>query len=398
VECPFALVAQDGRIEDEGVTPLVTLSGLARGRRIVALLAASDVTLLQAKIPPMPAAKLKAALPNLLEDRLLGNPTEWLMVVSDNKLAANQHLIAIAARAWLEKIAQLLRQQGARRIAVLPGQLCLPQQAERVTAAITLQPTGQALTLRTAANAGLGLTLPHAQPEQALQSLAAIVPSKPVDLHVPTGQLPAYQAALSRAGMASRFELLAMTWQLWIAGSQDVTLNLLDGLRTQSRHNIDWKSWRRPLALGALLLIVNIAALNISWWQMSHEADMLRNGLAQSYRAHYPNEPLIIDPVAQMQQKVSAAKRNVGILAADDFIALSAVFGEAWREIPASDKPKINALDYRERALSVTMKTSSSAQEDGLKKLEAALRARQISVSPQHSSAGINVWKIGGAP
>ena len=62
--CGFALVGDNGAILQQGAGALKGLAELvAAARRVVLLLPASTVTLLHLKVPPLPAGKLKAALP-----------------------------------------------------------------------------------------------------------------------------------------------------------------------------------------------------------------------------------------------------------------------------------------------------------------------------------------------
>ncbi|HSM97408.1 MAG TPA: type II secretion system protein GspL, partial [Gallionella sp.] len=86
--CPFALVS-DGSlshgkaIERQGTAQLPELSGtIAKAQRVVLLLAASDVSVLRLPVPPLSTARLKAALPNLVEEKLLCDPADCVIVAS----------------------------------------------------------------------------------------------------------------------------------------------------------------------------------------------------------------------------------------------------------------------------------------------------------------------------
>ena len=49
---------------------------------MVLLLAASDVSLFRIAVPPLPAARLKAALPALVEDRVIGDPADCAIAIA----------------------------------------------------------------------------------------------------------------------------------------------------------------------------------------------------------------------------------------------------------------------------------------------------------------------------
>ena len=79
--CSYALASASGMLEQEGVTSLPQASALvARAQRVVLLVAASDVTMLRVQLPPMSAARQRAALPNLVEDQLITDPAECIVI------------------------------------------------------------------------------------------------------------------------------------------------------------------------------------------------------------------------------------------------------------------------------------------------------------------------------
>ncbi|MFI4940910.1 MAG: type II secretion system protein GspL, partial [Burkholderiales bacterium] len=82
--CPFAWASHGAAhgiaIEREGSVPLSELAGMvAAAQQVVLLLAAGDVSLLRVKTPPLSAAKLKLALPNLVEDQLAADLSECIV-------------------------------------------------------------------------------------------------------------------------------------------------------------------------------------------------------------------------------------------------------------------------------------------------------------------------------
>ena len=411
--CPFALVEQSGAIEREGAAPLSDLSGMiATARRVVLLLAASDVTLLRVKVPPLSAARLKAALPNLVEDHLIGDPSDCVVVAGG--VSDGLRTVAVVQRAWLDLLAKTLIGFGARHIAALPAQLCLsyqPDQPGMVTAAICERDMD--LTLRLSEQDGIGLAIKPvlSHPEvskgegadqhesaahEVIQTLCAIAPAAPITLYVPQTALHAYQEAVAdSSALKERISIFADNWSRWIAGARSTTLDLMAGLGANAGSRLDWRPWRWSLALAAAVLLINIIALNIDWWRMKGEANALRANMIQIYKSAYPKESVIIDPIAQMQQKIAAAKRNSGEAAPDDFTAITAALGEAWASaVAAAGKTTaIAALEYRERSLFVRLKPGEAPTQQ----MQAALAKRDLSLDLAPEQSGAVVWKIGGA-
>ncbi len=416
--CPFALVSNGGAIERQGAMPFPALADpAAKAQQVAVLLAASDASLLRLKVPPLSAAKLKAALPNLVEEQLLCDPADCVIVAGASSDGLRS--IAVAQRAWLDTVTSALVGFGARHTTVVPAQLCLPCQTDQpggVTAAIdNRNDPGQHavidMTLRLSGQDGIGLAITPVLdkgegPEQnasavqeVIQTLLAVVPQAPITLYVPQPWVRAYQETVNEsAGLGRRISVSADNWTRWIAGANSATLDLMKGLGKATGQKTNWRPWRWPLALAVAVLLINAAALNIGWWQMKGEARSLRAALVQIYKSAYPNESVILDPVAQMQQKIAIARHNSGQAAPDDFTALTAAFGEAWAGAAAvaGKSTAIAAIDYHDRSLFVRLKAGG---EVPVKQMQAALAKRNLSLSlvtPDATSgqSGAVVWQI----
>ncbi len=388
--CPFALVAQRDAIEREGVAALSELAAtVAKAQRVVLLLAASDVSLLRVQVPPLSPARLKAALPNLIEDRLMSDPAECVIVAAP--AMEGLRTIAVVQRGWLEILLKTVQSYGARRVAALPSQLCLPHQNGFVAAAVAPQEDGIDLCLRLSEQDGIGLSIMPEHRESAaadaLQTLGALVPEGAITLHVPQAAVPAYRAAAdAMRGLDQRITVFPEHWARWIEGAAQAAPDLMSGLGGGGVAQADWRRWRWPLVLAAGVLAVNLVGLNIDWWRMKNEAATLRAGMTQTYKAAYPKETVIIDPVAQMKQKIAAAQRASGQLAPDDFTVLAARFGLAWEGAAQSGAlPAIAVLEYRERSLFVRPKTDAMPSPQ----LRAALAAQNLSLTPANGA-----WQI----
>ena len=227
---------------------------IAKSQRIVLLLAASDVTLLRLTVPPLPSAKLKAALPNLVEDRVIADPSDCVVVAG--ALSEGIRTIAVVQRTWIDMLVKTLVAFGARHIAALPAQLCLPYQSEKpgsVTAAIQQQDEGGEIdmTLRLAENDGIGLAIAPEQDEPAakfaIRALCELVPEVPITLYVPQSSVRIYQEAVNdTAGLSKRISVSADNWSRWIAGANDTTLDLMSGASIGTGPKLDWRPWRWP--------------------------------------------------------------------------------------------------------------------------------------------------------
>ena len=387
----------------------------AMAQHVVVLLAASDASVLRLKVPPLSATRLKAVLPNLVEEQLLCDPADCVIVAG--ALSEGLRPIAVMQRAWLEKVTDALISFGARHLSALPAQLCLPFQADQpgsVTAAIVdgnypLQKTVIEMTLRLSEQDGIGLAITPALdqgegPEQnmsavqeVIQTLLVLVPKAPITLYVPQPWVRAYLDTINDSvELNKRISVSADNWSRWIAGANAATLDLMTGLGRGTGRKADWRPWRWPLALAVAVLLINASALNISWWKMKSESRSMRAAMFQIYKSAYPKESVIIDPIAQMQQKISIAKHNSGQAEPDDFTAITAAFGEAWAGAVAAQgkATAIAAIEYHDRSLFVRLKAGG---EVPTKQMQAALAKRNLSLATPDAAngqSGAVVWQI----
>ena len=377
----FALVADSGAIDQQGEGLLRGLGDLvAASRRVVLLLAASDVTLLQVKAPPLSALRLKAALPSLVEEQVLGDPADCVLMVAPAQSDAGLRSVAVVQRAWIESLVRGVLALGARAVSALPAQLCLPLLPGHVSACVSQAD----IVVRDGFYHGFGLAI-ASTPDMALQTARALAGDAPLTLYVPGEELAQYQALALDAGPAITLE--ADTWQHWIAGSKTTTLDLVPGLGAAGARATDWQRWRWPIRLALLALVVNLAGLNVQWLQQRREASALRQANLQIYKAAFPKDTVIQDPVLQMRANITRAKAAGGQAGTDEFTYLAAAFGEAARALP---RPvAVASLDYRERALSVKIKPES-VDPGVVASLNAALAGRGLGLT----EAAPATWQV----
>jgi len=382
--CPFVLAGDGGALLQQGSTPLGNLGQLIAGaKQVVLLLAAADVTLLRLKTPPLAGARLRAALPGLVEEHILGDAQDCVLAAGAAD-AAGMRTVAVVQRAWMEVLVKALLAQGARKVAVLPSQLCLPLQAGGVTAALQAGGQGLELVLRQAPQEGVGLILP-AQPQQALMTTRAFAGDAPLTVYVAQGDVAHYQAlAAGMAGVTVEDD----HWAHWIAGAQAAGLDLAPALGANGGAARDWQRWRWPLRLAALAVIVNLVGLNIEWSRLKREAATVQTSMQQTFKAAYPNETPVYGQMAlQMQRNIAAAKLQSGQASMDDFTSLSAALGEALGGL--AGRGVVASLEYRERSLIVKLKpdmVDASAQAQ----VREGLAARKLSLNETEPG----VWKI----
>ncbi len=384
----FALVADGGTLVQQGEGALRGLGDLvANSVRVVLILAAADVTLLQVKVPPLSAARLKSALPSLVEEHVLGDPDECVLVAAPAQAGDGMRTIAVAQRSWLEAIVKSLLAQGARTVTALPAQLCLPIAPGSVSASVSQF----GLTIRHGLYQGLGLAM-GGTPSEALLMVRALAGDAPLTLYVNHDQLGEYQMLCGDAHATNHpVTLEADHWAHWIAGSKSTTLDLVPGLGSAGSQARDWQRWRWPIRLGLLALVVNLGALNSQWMRLKGEAAATRAGMLQTFRAAYPNEKVISsDLELQMRQKNAQAKAAFGQVNPEEFTYLAASFGEAARTL--GRPPELVSLVFRDRSLTIKAKPESVDPGTGTR-LQEALKGRKLALT----EVDAGTWLVRGA-
>ena len=401
IALPYA-IALRGKLLQTGVTSLAQPDFvLGDAYTVVLLIAASDVTLLRVDVPPLPAHRLHLVLPALVEDRLIGDAADCVMAAG--KEQAGKRIVAVVQREWLLAWTRQLRESGVHRIRALPVQLCLPLQADHLAAALMVNGDASELVIRYGADEGIGLPLMDADdvtlPDQVLQLLSTMAGERVADLFLPPDFVGEYESALTSGRHSVKLGTLhELTWASLIDAASDAEPDLMSGISEPESAGIEWQRWRWPLRLAVLLMLVNITALQIDSWRLQNEAASLKSAMADSYRRSFPNETAVLDPLAQMQQKIAASRQRTGETVPTDFLALAAAFGDAWTTLQTqtgAGAQAIAALTYRDQALEVRFKPAVKLSIEAAQPVFAthALRVRAMD-----AEGGVSVWQVRSVP
>ncbi|CAG2133217.1 hypothetical protein LMG31506_01201 [Cupriavidus yeoncheonensis] len=366
------------------------IAALPAAERLVLILAASDVLLTTATVPPLPPARLKQALPNLVEDALATDAQPCHIGVGpvlDGDAARpargpRRRLLMVANRAWLRAVLDAFAEHRHRRRHVLPAQMCLPLEAppeageagdddgapaqpatlvvEAAAASLapaegmvepTLAPATAPgsdqwqLTVRTGLHEGYGLLLGN----DALAAWQALAPE---------GNWHGDASAVASAPVPALRQARAADWRLWIAGAQgclqEPGLDLAQFEFAQGRAD-RWNllAWRLPLALAAGVVLVQLLGMNVHWLMLRHEQQRLEAAQLQTLHNAFPQIQTVLDAPLQMRRQVEQLRLASGRSTPDDFLPLADRFGQAARQL-APDA--LQALEYRGRALVATLK------------------------------------------
>jgi len=409
---PFALVREEGaqgpqRIVREGSS---RTDELPAADRLILLLPAADVLLVPANVPPLALPKLRLALPNLVEDRLVQDAQQCHIALGPRLGAApargwraprepQSRALMIADRAWVRFILDSFGTHKHRTCHLLPAQLCLPFETP-AAAALTPAPAPEADQDAERTEPSLQTpdepVAPEAtaaasaiNPTPATIALDAAPPSDPdapvaVDITVRTGPADGYGLRLLPANVANWLAIAptparlmvspalrelapslstdpaaaTLDWAAWAAGARnalasgDADLCQFD-FANGGMAGVDWNIWRLPIALAVLIVVAQLIGMNARWLTLRAEQKRLDTAMRSQLQTAFPNTPVILDPPAQMRRQVEQLRLAAGKSAPEDFLPLADRFAQAATGL-APDA--LLALDYHGRALTVTLK------------------------------------------
>jgi general secretion pathway protein L len=356
----------EGAIIREGKSTLAELATHVPKSDVVLIIAASDVTLLELTIPPMPEAKLKLALPSLVEDQLMTDPADCvLMLGAKPEGESNKRHIAVAQRSWLQQLSASLFALGANHVKAHPAQLCLPLTKDQSSAALQENSQGFELVLRSGDESGIGMMLESdLNVDDALATLALLAPPGQVAVHVPSQLVADVQAAIkANPELAERLTAIEAKWSAIAKTAKVAGFNLMSGLNSAQTNRVQWNIWRWPLVLAAILFVVNVGALNYDYWNLKREAGALKNSMLQIYRSTFPKDTVVVFPQEQMRKNLEVAQRGSGQPSPDDFTLLLTQFGQAWSALAPDKAPKLLSIEFKDRALVLQIKGTMPQKE-----------------------------------
>lgn len=123
-DLPFLLLDKRGRVQRAG---RASLALLPRSSRTVLMVAARDLLMVAAAVPPLKGPRLRQALPNMIEDQLIQDPQTCHMAVDPAPPVDGKRVVAATDRGWFRFICDAFRAAGHQSLRAVPITRCLPQ-------------------------------------------------------------------------------------------------------------------------------------------------------------------------------------------------------------------------------------------------------------------------------
>lgn len=411
-EMPFMLVDKNGHKERAG---RAALAFLPRAAATVLIVAARDILMLAATLPPLKGQRLRQALPNVVEDQLIQDAQTCHIALDPQPLADGTRMLAVIDRGWFRFIFEAFVAAGHRNLHAVPMTRCLPAASVLTDAATTgtsaeLAADGGAPALEMAAApasarapivaAVLG-TVAQTAPAILAEAAAGAVPAQLAageprvelaiargahgeGLAVPISALGSTLAALAGGADVTLFELTDLPGReprlaTGSASARSVHVNELSGAQPLSfetlaraalacrfdlcQFEFESRPWRLdratlrrlrlPIALAAASLVVAVIGANVQWITLARERDALSAQTTELLLNAFPKTTVVLDAPTQMTRQLEHLRVAAGEISPDDFLSLAARLDRSLGSVPVNG---IAALDYHDRRLDVTFK------------------------------------------
>ncbi|MBB5417118.1 general secretion pathway protein L [Paraburkholderia atlantica] len=424
-ELPFVLLDKAGRTQRAGRSALALLP---RANTTVLMVAARDLLLMPATLPPLRGPKLRQALPNIVEDQLIQDPQTCHIAVDPQGLGEGRHLLAIIDRGWFRFICEAFTAAGHRSLRAVPVTRCLPP-APVTEAAANVDETVEVREPVMAGAANVATSLPGVAPVVAPEApsivpmvaavLGAVVQTAPallvegaVDSGVPRVELAiargvqgeglaapanAVNATLSALAGAAPVSLYMLTevpgnepnhpttsparLASHIHGASPLPFEQLARRALECRFDLcqfefasqPWRldratlrRLRLPIVLAVAALVVAIIGANVQWLMLARQRDAINTQMTELLLNTFPKTTVVLDAPDQMARQLQQLRVAAGELSPEDFLSLADGLARSLSPLPVNG---IAALDYHEHRLDVTFKPAIKVDPDFAKRL-----------------------------
>lgn len=357
---PLDYLLQRGASLEAGRAPLTALPAAAR---LELAFDAADVFCAAVEAPPLSEARLRLALPGLLEERLLAEPADQHLAFAPRRAPDGRLPVAAVSRAWLARVLEVFAAAGRTPAAAWSSLYLVPAPSE---GSVSLWRSTSRAVLRSAPHEGLGCATDEAPTVTALAQ-ARLGATR---LRLWGGALPAPElpgVTIERAGLLDP------------TASADA-IDLLQGSFAPRGwlRRIDARAWRAPLGWAAVAAVVAIAGINLYWLKLDRESRELRTGMVSAFRSAFPRETAVLDPIAQARRQLADLRARAGLASASDFSVLNARMAQLLAQAPVG---AVEAMEYRDGQLTVKLKPALASDAALINNLRASAQAQGIDLA-----------------
>ena len=353
----------------EGVPETGVVAGASR---IVVIVPGTEVLLTETRVPGHNRQRVLRAIPYALEEQLASD-VESLHFATGPVQDGDTYPVAVVDRARMDSWAELLAGQHIVANQWLPEMLALP-----------LTETGWSLMVK--GDDVLVRCGPWAGFASDLETFPALV-----SLFVSREEAPAHARLFGTGSVdidGMEVEVVDPELQaLEILGRGYIQGPVLDLLQGDYSRSEEWGRILRPWKATAALLLAGLLLTGVSagvnYYRLSKQQEQLAAEIEAVYRETFPKARRIVNPRAQMEQKLKELQRQAGGGGQTAFLALLTDVGRILR---SNKGVQIQGVTYRDGRLDLQLLADNVQLLDQLKQAlvsEGRLRAEIQSATTQ---------------
>ena len=310
--------------------------------------------------------RVRAVLDGLLEEKLLDDPAQLHLALTEDAESGQPCWVAACDKAWLQAHLQTLEAAGhtASRIAPLQWPSGTPQlflSGDAGQAQLTATGLEQKFSL-----AQLPLQADAALQQSLLSQLPADLPVQAEPQHTRAAealQRPvSIHTAAQRLLAASQYQGDLAQFDLDLGGSTRTKRRLLDAWQSFAKA----PQWRAARWAAGIAIVAQLAGLNAWAFKENRSIAQRQQQAKQVLQSTFPHVPVIVDVPVQMQRELDLLRSNSGALSGSDMEALLA----ASSGINGVQNAK--ALQYQDKQLRISgLNLTPEALTDAQESLQA---------------------------
>ena len=353
-------VALSGRESTRGEAPVALLPKAAAADLVFD---SSDVFITAIEAPKLSEGRLRIALPNILEDRLLADSTDCHFAFNiprggtgTTTIAAQPKMpVAVIDRGILTRALDVFTDAGFKVRAAYSEIYTVPAPAAGVLSVRVDRGRGIA---RSATHDGFAFDLGDDSIPPALALAVRQLGIKRIQVF---GRDGARMASLAQAlnvqidTSAHEADLASTETGVSLLQGAFAQGGMIGGLVGSSKLSLSSRAVRVPLlwtAAGALVAIVGMNAYNL---KLAGEERAIRSQMQTNFRSTFPEVTTVADTTVQAKQKLAELRARAGIASANDFSVLNARTALLLSAAPVGS---VAGMEYRDGALKVKFKPS----------------------------------------
>ncbi|MEW8508544.1 MAG: type II secretion system protein GspL [Candidatus Thiodiazotropha sp.] len=360
---------------------LADAAKLAKGRRSLVIIPATELLITEVHIPTRNRQRLIQAIPFSLENELTED-VDRLHFAAGNIDGENITPVIVIAKQKLDDLLETLETTGIEPIGIYADLLCLP--FERDT--WSLYEDDRILNVRRDRERGFSVDAINGEAtlRLALQQSGEHPPRRIVLYQAPDAadsvdlQQFADDYEVSTRRLESLPELTGILADNLVEKQQ---INLLQGEYMRvDKMTLQWKRWLPAVVLATLFIAISLLLSIQEYRHYEAESISLGKQIRATFQKAFPEVKRIVDPKVQMEQKLKALRGGQS----GSFMQFASLFVPAASVIKGSPNTTLESISFRDGKLDLQLVIK---ELQALETLKQTIEAKRLAVEIRSANA-----------